>query len=41
MRKEKMAAFCRHKNVQILKFRLYLYPSLGGYHLWLMISRVT
>ncbi|ESE84831.1 hypothetical protein SEI61121_11611 [Salmonella enterica subsp. indica serovar 6,14,25:z10:1,(2),7 str. 1121] len=25
MRKEKMAALCRHKNVQILKFRLYLY----------------
>ncbi|HCH8265880.1 TPA: hypothetical protein NNP39_003166 [Salmonella enterica] len=23
MRKEKMAALCRHKNVQILKFRLY------------------
>ncbi|ACY88394.1 hypothetical protein STM14_1923 [Salmonella enterica subsp. enterica serovar Typhimurium str. 14028S] len=27
MRKEKMAALCRHKNVQILKLRLYLYSS--------------
>ncbi|ABX67093.1 hypothetical protein A676_01371 [Salmonella enterica subsp. enterica serovar Enteritidis str. 2010K-0262] len=37
MRKEKMAALCRHKNVQILKFRLYLYSSFRSR--WGSLSR--